>query len=596
MTNDICKHFLKTVDTYPNEVSVVYKNTTWLKETWLNYQQKVAFFSQFLLQQKVKAKDTIAILSETRYNWAICDLSILSIGCVTTPIYASNTPEDIEYILNNSEAKVLIIDTLENYHKWEQVKDRVKAVKTVICFNHIENVGEDNIFVWEDALKSGYSDDVVSKLRSNIEKIKIDDLATIVYTSGTTGKPKGVMLTHQQIMSEVTDIFALANINQKDSSLSFLPMAHIMGRIEIWGHVYAGFKMGYAENIETLRSNFLTIKPTFIVSVPRIFEKIYNGVISQAEASPLRTKLFKWAVSIGKEVSEKTHKNESLPLDLLAKYKIAKKLVFDKLIEKMGGNIRYAIAGGAPLSQEIAEFFHASGLLVLEGYGLTETTGGVSFNAPYAYKFGTVGKPIGDVEISFKEDGEILVRSKKVMAGYFKRPEDTSSVLQDGWLHTGDIGTLTHDGFLKITDRKKDLIKTSGGKYVAPQKIENLLKLNKFISNVLVHGDQKKYIVCLITLNIENIKQELLKKGVSFTNPAGLSTHTEVLRIIREAISDVNQQLASFETIKNFAILNSDFTIENGELTPSLKVRRKFCDEKYKDTINALYGVDASTF
>ncbi len=596
MTEDICKYFLKTIDSYPNEVSVIYKNTTWLKDTWKNYQQKVACISSFLTKQGAKSKDKIAIMSATRYQWGISDFAILSLGGVTVPIYASNTTEDIEYVLTNSGAKILIIDSQENYEKWKAIHDKVKSITTVLCFDHVVDPDVKKLFLWNDAMKIGYDDTIVEKMRETIGSIKIDDLATIVYTSGTTGKPKGVMLTHRQILSEVKDVFALVNINQQDTSLSFLPMAHIMGRVEVWGHAYAGFTMGYAENVETLRNNFITIKPTFLVSVPRIFEKIYNGVISQAEASPLRHKLFKWAVGIGKEVNKRTSQNENLPFDLLAKYKIAKKIVFDKLIEKMGGRIRYAIAGGAPLSQEIAEFFHAAGLLVLEGYGLTETSGGVTFNAPYAYKFGTVGKPIGDVEISFLEDGEILIRSQKVMTGYYKNNEATEEVINDGWFHTGDIGTLTHDGFLKITDRKKDLIKTSGGKYVAPQKLENLLKLNKYISNVLVHGDQKKYIVCLITLNIEIIQSELLKKGISFTNPSSLSTHTEVLRIIRGAISDVNQQLASFETIKNFSILNSDFTIADGELTPSMKVRRKFCDEKYKDIINALYGVDASTF
>jgi long-chain acyl-CoA synthetase len=593
MISNICTHFINTIDKYPNDIAVIYKNTTWLKDKWINYQQKVACLSQFLLKSGVKPKDRVAIFSATRYAWAISDLAILSAQAVTIPVYASNTPEDVEYILKNSEAKILIIDSEENYNKWLQIKNNVPAVTKLICLFSIEET--ESLVLWDNAMKMGYSEDVVEKLRASILKIDSNELATIVYTSGTTGKPKGVMLSHEQIMSEVKDIFDLANIGHQDTSLSFLPMAHIMGRIEVWGHVYSGFTMGFAESMETLRANFMTVRPTFIVSVPRVFEKIYNGVISQAESSPLRMKLFRWALAIGAEVSKKTVANESLPIDLLAKYKIAKAMVFDKLIEKMGGRIRYAISGGAPLTQEIAEFFHASGLLVLEGYGLTETTGGVTFNAPYAYKFGTVGKPIGDVEVSFLEDGEILIRSKKIMMGYYKNQEATEETFSNGWLRTGDIGTLTHDGFLKITDRKKDLIKTSGGKYVAPQKIENLLKLNKFISNVLVHGEKKKYIVCLLTLNVDNIKQNLLKKGISFTNALNLKTHPEVQRLIRDVIAEVNQQLASFETIKDFAILDNDFTIESGELTPSMKVRRRFCDEKYKDIIDSLYGVDAQS-
>jgi long-chain acyl-CoA synthetase len=317
---------------------------------------------------------------------------------------------------------------------------------------------------------------------------------------------------------------------------------------------------------------------------------------AQGESSPLKSKIFKWAMSVGYKVSEARIQKKSPDLATLMEYRIAKRLVFDKFYEKLGGKLRFAVSGGAPLSGEIARFFHAAGLLILEGYGLTETTAAVLVNTPYDYKFGTVGKPIGDVQVKFAEDGEILVRSKKVMRGYYKNPKATEDVFDDqDYFKTGDIGELDAQGFLRITDRKKDLIKTAGGKFVAPQKLENLLKLNKNISNVLIHGDKKKYIVSLVTLNQERIVEFAKQHMISFPTFEELSKHPKVKDLIRNAVAQANSALASFETIKNFAILPTDFTIETGELTPSLKVKRKFCDQKFEAEIRALYGDDQAS-
>jgi long-chain acyl-CoA synthetase len=331
-----------------------------------------------------------------------------------------------------------------------------------------------------------------------------------------------------------------------------------------------------------------------MIAVPRIFEKIYNGIRNQVDMDPIKKRLFDWAVGLGKAAGSYKMQHKMVPLTLALKYQVAHRLVFKQILEKLGGNLRFAFSGGAPLSKEIGEFFHAAGVLLLEGYGLTETTAAVTANSPYDYRFGTVGKPFGDVELKLAADGEILVKSLKVFREYYKDPKATAEVLKDGWFSTGDIGEFTSEGFLRITDRKKDLIKTSGGKYVAPQRLEALLKHNKHISNVLIHGDQRKYIVALITLD-PNLLQDYAKaKDLANSDPDHLVETAEVKELVRMAVAEANSQLASYESIKNFAILPRDFSVEDGELTPSLKVKRKYCDQKYRDVLDNLYGVDHS--
>ena len=331
------------------------------------------------------------------------------------------------------------------------------------------------------------------------------------------------------------------------------------------------------------------MKPSLIVAVPRVFEKIYNGILAQAEISPIKSRVFHWALGVGREISRHKVEKQPVPIELALKYQLARKLVFNTIAEKLGGNLRFAVCGGAPLSQPIAEFFHAAGLLILEGYGLTETTAAITVNTPFDYRFGTVGKAIGDVKLKLAEDGEILVQSKKVMRGYWNDTESTARALQDGWFHTGDIGEISAEGYLRITDRKKDLIKTAGGKYVAPQKLEGLLKANRFISQVHIHGDQRKYVVALLTLNMDAVQKFAEENGVNSKDPESLVENAKVKDLIRRGVAEVNAQLASYESIKNFAILPREFTIEAGELTPSLKVKRKVVDVKYRDLIDKLY-------
>lgn len=590
MHKNICSHFFDTCNRQSTNTAVRRKiKRKWRSETWELYKNKVEKMAFGLQSLGFKKDDRLAIVSDTRFEWAITDMACLSLGGITVPIYSNNTADDMEYILNDSEAKVLILENRSLFDKWESVKEKCPNITNVFIIDE-----DDTSEISFTSLQKDFDENF--NLEELAQSNDLEEVATIVYTSGTTGKPKGVVLRHKQIISEIDDAFDLLSVTDKDLSLSFLPFSHIFGRCEHWAHVYVGFTMAYAESIENLRDNLIEVSPTFLVAVPRIFEKIYNSVIAAAEASPVKHKLFLWAVDVGKKISWYKQKKENIPVKLLIEYKLAHKLIFSKLAEKLGGNLRFAVSGGAPLNADIAEFFHAAGLLILEGYGLTETCAAIALNTAVDYKFGSVGKALGDdTTIKIDADGEILIKSDKIMLEYYKNPEATNEVFtEDGFFRTGDVGSLDEQGFLKITDRKKDLIKTAGGKYIAPQKLEKLLKLSKYVSNVLIHGDKKKYVVALISLDPETIVAFAKSKAINYGNFSELSDKNEIYQVIREVVAEVNSQLASYETIKAFHILDHDFTIEGGHLTPSLKVKRKLCDSMYESEISALYGKEAS--
>jgi long-chain acyl-CoA synthetase len=592
MSHTVCHKFLETVGKYSNRLALMHKQgSRWNELDWSAYGSLVKTAAAGLQTLGVRKGDRIAIVSNTRLEWAATDLAILGLGAITVPIYQNSTPEDLVYILENSRAKILICESTRSYRKLQPLLKTLSGIEKVVVF---ESDGADDIVAFDEIQASG----AIALKQSPtlyelaLREVSLTDVATIIYTSGTTGRPKGVVITHAQALSEVADAFPLLGVTVRDRSLCFLPYAHILGRIEIWGHVYTGYTMAFAEGIDRLKDNLVEVKPTLMVAVPRVFEKIYNGILAQAEASPLKSKVFHWALDVGREMSRYKVEKQPVPVDLALRYRLAKKLVFDSIQEKLGGRLRFAISGGAPLSRSIAEFFHAAGLLILEGYGLTETTAAVAVNTPFDYRFGTVGKAVGDVKFKIADDGEILVHSKKVMKEYLDDPEATAIAITDGWYHTGDIGELSPEGYLRITDRKKDLIKTAGGKYVAPQKLEGLLKASRFISQIHIHGDQKKYVVALLTLNMDTVRQWAEENGIETKSREDLVAHPRVRDLIKTAVAEANSHLASFETIKNFAILPREFTVESGELTPSLKVKRKVVDEKYKDLIDSLYGAD----
>jgi long-chain acyl-CoA synthetase len=570
----ITHHFVAASKRPKDQIAVRFKrHKSWLELNWMDYYRTAEAVGLGLRSLGVKKGDRVAILSNTRWEWAALDFGILGIGGVTVPIYQSHRVEEVEFSLQTTEARVLIVEDANQLRKWEAIGKRCRSVEIVICIQPPDDLHE-GILTWDDLCARGNVPEGDSQFRELCEGIELSDLATIVFTSGTSGEPKGAMITHEQALSEVEDIAGVFPISAADASLTFLPYAHILGRVELWLHTYVGFTMTFAQSIDRLRSNLADVKPTLLMGVPRIFEKIYAGLLSQIEGNPWRKTLFHWL-----------HGTEAWPQTWLAD-----RLIYSKLREGLGGRLRFVVSGGAPLEPMLADFFKRAGLLLLEGYGLTETTAAIAVNTPAAHRFGSVGKPMGDVDIKIAADGEILVRGPKVMRGYYRDPEATKAVFtEDGYFKTGDVGEFDKDGFLRITDRKKDLIKTAGGKYVAPQKLEGLLKLNPLISHALIHGDRKKYVVALVTLDEPFVKRMANDRGWNYRDYRALTQLPELRDNVKRAVAEVNAQLASFETIKNFAILPDDFTLEKGELTPSLKVKRRICDERYRDYIEDLY-------
>jgi long-chain acyl-CoA synthetase len=574
----------------PSHVAVQYKvKDEWVSKSWPDYYTEVERLGAALLSYGIKAGDRIGIMANTCFAWSVADLAVMGIQAVVVPIYQNNTVEDVEYILNDSATRLVFCDSKAALKTLESVRARCPALQQLVLMD--DHPVDSDAMTWSTfhALGKMHLEDFPNCYVEICNTLKSTDFATLLYTSGTTGLPKGVVLTHLQAYSEVAESFPLCGVNEKDVSLSFLPYAHILGRLEHWGHLLIGYNMAYAESIEKIRGNLIDIRPTILVSVPRIFEKVYAAIWAQVQSSLVKSKLFKWALGIGEQVGAYKMSGEILPLDLLAQYEVAKKLVLKNISDAFGGRLRFAISGGAPISKEIVSFFHSAGVLILEGYGMTETTGAITVNTPFNYRFGSVGRPIGEVRLKIAEDGEILVKSDKVMKEYYKNPQATSEAFIDGWFHTGDIGEILPSGDLKITDRKKDLIKTAGGKYVAPQRLEGLLKLSPAIAQVLIHGDQRKYIVALLTLDKVFVEKYAKEKGILAKSWEELVQKPGIQELIREVVAETNSQLASYESIKKFQILPDEWTIEAGELTPSLKVKRKVLDEKYRQKIEDLY-------
>jgi long-chain acyl-CoA synthetase len=501
---------------------------------------------------------------------------------IVVPIYQNSSVEEVSFILKNCNAKFIFYENKMHLDILKKAAPDLESQNRFIAFDsnfsHFHFSGEvsftENKEIIEDRL----------------QKTQIDDIASIIYTSGTSGTPKGVVLTHRQIISEVTEAFDYVGVTSDDLSLSILPYAHVLGRIEHWGSMKIGFELAFAESIDRIRTNLIEVKPTIIVAVPRIFEKIYIAVTTQLAANPLKSKIFRWAMKIGVQVSQLKQSRKPISVLLWAEYQLAYKAALYKLQEAFGGRLRFAVTGGAPISKDICEFFHACDVLILEGYGLTETTAAITVNAPFRYRFGTVGLPLPDVKIKIAEDGEILVKSDKVMKEYYKNAQANKDSFIDGYFMTGDIGEILSSGEIKITDRKKDLIKTAGGKYVAPQKIEGLLSLHHLVGSALIHGDQKKYIVALISLSRIETEKWAREKNISFESFEKLTSDKMLIAEIKQHIVQTNSNLASYETIKKYMILPTEFTVDSGELTPSLKVKRKLCDQKYRQEILSLYS------
>ncbi len=586
----------KTVcETYPDKTGMMYKDQgEYQSISFRDIQKQVYQAAGGLKNLGVQKGDRVLLLSENRVEWAFSDYAILTLGAVTVPIYPTLLPAHIEFIINNSEGKVIIASTRVQLEKVLQIKDNLPNLEHIIL---IEGDPQGDALSWKELLQQGeiYLKNNPTLIDDSLKQINRDDLASIIYTSGTTGVPKGVMLSHGNFLSNVEGALQVIKVDHTDVFLSFLPLSHVFERMA--GHFLAfhsGASIAYAESIETVAENLQEVHPTLMTSVPRFFEKVYARILeSLEEGSALKKKIFLWALEVGKQAIVYKLKKLPLPGLLKTKHNIANKLVYSKLRERVGGRIRMFISGGAPLSREIAEFFNSVGLTLLEGYGLTETSPVIAVNQEENLRFGSVGLPLPNVEVKIAEDGEILTRGPHVMQGYYKNPEATRETIDDEkWLHTGDIGYLDKDGFLYITDRKKNIIVTSGGKNVAPQAIENLLVTSRYIEQAVVVGDKRKYCSALIVPNLDNLKAFAQEKGITYANEEELFSHPEVQNLMRKEIDAVSVDLASYETIKKFRLLKEPFTIENDELTPTLKVKRNIIEKKYKALIDEMYAED----
>ena len=539
----------------------------------------------------VRRGDRVGILSENRPEWAIADFACLTVGLTDVPIYPTLPADQIAYMLKDSGVVAVFVSNKGQAEKIREIRTQLPALKTVIGFDEIPGLTNMSMAELEKRGSQGENRESIATYREDALSVKPDDLATIIYTSGTTGEPKGVMLTHDNIYSNVEASRKAIPFDGRDTGLSFLPLSHIFERMA--GHYLmfaTGTSIAYAESIDTVPTNLQEVRPTLVLSVPRLYEKMYARVLENALMGGfLKKKIFFWARGVAERwANEKLAGRE--PGALLAKqYAIAQKLVFSKLKARTGGRLRYFVSGGAPLAPDINKFFFAAGLVILEGYGLTETSPVIAVNTPENFRIGTVGKLVDGAEVKIASDGEILTRGPNVMKGYYNKPDATREAIEpDGWFHTGDIGEL-NSGFLAITDRKKDIIVTAGGKKVAPQPLENKVKTNKYVAQAVMIGDKRKFPAMLIVPNFDQLERWAARNNIIWTDRAQLLRMPTIQAKIEKEVNKELEGAAHFEMPKKVGLLEHDFSIEAGELTPTQKVKRKAIDKHYKALIDSLY-------
>ncbi len=589
----------------------------WRDVSWAEMAKRVRRIASALIELGVSRGDRVCIMSSTRAEWIEADFGILAAGAVSVPIYPSNTAEECGFIFWNAGVRFVFVENAALLARLRDVQkegfvlpeveipetddetpqpapgDRLAPKLDRIILMEGEADGAPDVLTFDAllALGSRVGDRHESLLRVVRKGTKPEDLATIVYTSGTTGPPKGVMQTHANHLSILEMVREDAGVFQEgDVDFLFLPLAHSFARLQEFSAIHMGSTTAIARSLDTVLEDLAATKPQVIPAVPRVYEKIYSRIQGQAASSPAKRRVFHWALKVGRAVSRLVQAGEPVPFTLELQRKLAHKLVFSKLHEKLGGRVKYFVSGGAPLSAEVAEFFHAAGLLILEGYGLTETTPALCINRPSKYRFGTVGVAFSQVQLRLAEDGELLAKGPNIAQGYYKRPIATAEAWdQDGWFHTGDIAEISDDGFVRIVDRKKELIITAGGKNIAPQNVENVLKTSSFISQAMLYGDRKPYCVVVVTLSPDEILAWAAQNGKEGATVEELSDDLEVRAIIEREIEDRKIKLARYEAPKKFAIVYPDFTTETGELTPSMKLKRRKVLERHGDTIERLY-------
>jgi long-chain acyl-CoA synthetase len=589
LVETLCQLFLNTLRTYPKDDLMAAKvEGRYVPISTEEFGRRVRHLSLGLADLGLAPGEKLVIFSENRPEWTITVFAVLCAGAITVPIYTSLMPEQVKYIINDSDARIVVCSNRDLWLKVDAVRAELRSVHHFIL---IDEEGPQGIVSLSEVMGRGktIADADPALFEKRALAVQPGDLASIIYTSGTTGIPKGVMLTHGNFVSNSKALDAVTEFSVKDTILSFLPLSHVLERMTTFSWIYKGASIYYAESIETVAENLLEVRPTIMISVPRLFDKIYAKVMDNIlTQSPLKRKIFFWALAVGKKYGARKIRHQPIPAWLELRRKIAAKLVFSKIIEKTGGRAHFFVSGGAPLSADVAEFFYAIGLTILEGYGLTETSPVLACNTFDKMKFGTVGPPVPGVEIKIAPDGEILAKGPNVMKGYYKKEQETREAFEGGWFHTGDIGHIDEEGFLVITDRKKDILVTAGGKNVSPQPIENQLKTNPYVQTAVVVGGGRKFISALIVPNFDKLEAYARAKGIPFGSRKELVDREEIRSFMLAEVNRATPNLASYERIKKIVLLERDFDADT-ELTPSLKVKRHIVEKVFKPLIDLLY-------
>ncbi len=589
--------FKNSVEKYGNKEIYGYKNNKkWLHINFNEAYDYVKKISNGFYAIGLEPKDHIGIIANNSVWWALTDYGALFSRSVLATIYPTLTPKQIKWITMHSESKYLVCGNKKLADKVLSIIDHLSQVKYVVMLDNSE-IDHDRFITMNQLMEKGtrYSQDNPTRFEEESQKVSPQDIATLIYTSGTTGEPKGVMLTHENICSDVIGSVKALDLSNQDTFLSFLPLSHCFERTA--GHYLPtsqGAKIYYAENILKVAENIKEICPTLMISVPRLYEKIYGKILQKiAKESFMKRKVFWWAVNIGKKALKKQARGKKIGPILKMQLKNADKLVFSTIKQQVGGKLRYFVSGGAPLPREISEFFNAIGITILEGYGLTETSPVISVNKLDKNKIGTVGPPIDGIEVDIAHDGEIIMRGKPRMKGYYKAEAATQELIdREGWFHTGDIGELDEDGYIKITDRKRNIIVTAGGKNVAPQPMENILVASKWIEQAVIVGDDRKFISALIVPAFSTIEEWAKNEGIKWNSTEELLKLPAVKKIYDSVVLESMDSFAQFEKVRKYTLLPEEFSIEKGEMTPSLKIKRNVVLKDYEDKINQIYGVN----
>ncbi|MEE4310398.1 MAG: long-chain fatty acid--CoA ligase [candidate division KSB1 bacterium] len=593
MSTSVAHMLFKTIAQYPDKDVLIYKRDGELRSlTYYEFGEMIKRLTHAMADVGLMAGDRVAILSNNRPEWTISDFATFCLRGVVVPVYQTLPANQIAYILNDAEVRAIFVENEEQFQKIRKIKKDLPKLDFIFTYDRISDEALE-LFAFDDLIKRGndHIEKHASFFNDSLNRIQPKEICSLVYTSGTTGEPKGVMLHHHGFMADIVEAEAVLDLQPDDIFLSFLPLSHLYERLGgHWCPMYKGCTLFYAQSIDTVVADIAEAQPTVMVSVPRLYEKIATAVIDQVESgSSLKKKIFYWALNTGMKYHQRKY-DGVVPALLEKKYQLADKLAFSKIKTKLGGRFRFPIAGGAPLSVETLKFFEAIGLKIVEGYGMTESHLIITLTPPGRVKYGSCGKPIKGVEVKIADDGEVLVRGDIIMAGYYKKPELTAEVIdKDGWLHTGDVGFLDSDNFLFLTDRKKNIIVTSGGKNIATAPLENRLKTSRYIDDICLIGNHRKFISALIVPNYENLEKWAAENDLEAVETTRLVQEEKINELIGDEIERLQEEFARFEKVKKFKILPEPFSIEKGELTPSLKVKKDVVQEHYRSVIEKLY-------